>query len=373
MVGVPCAAASPCRPLHFTRRRIGRRACSAPRCRVPSRRGRGLSSPGRGDVDGAGGPGLGRCAPSPPGHEPAWPSRTAAHTPSTRRPAGASRCPATEPRQEMRAYVDAAGGDQVCGAVGQPHERDLAGVGGVGQKPGAVQEQVDGVPDVLGDEVGVLSVPGSACGEHPRGHPLDHVSHVAAGRGAVLHGGARGCDRAGTRRGRAAPPGCRARSPRTRCSPVPPTRGRRCGLRTVAQPTVEDDFGRQAGVGAAEHHGERALGRRSLSGAQHPDWGARGNQRRTAHCRPAANASRGVRVWAIMGLRLGPHAPGVGAAGSGQPREEIRSLHACSQRRQASAHTRQWSCWPAWRSHSSPQALQTVAHAWRIARVTLAS
>ena len=50
------------------------------------------------------------------------------------------------------------------------------------------------------------------------------------------------------------------------------------------------------------------------------------------------------------------------------------SLHACSQRRQASAQTAQC-CMPIspWWPHSSPQALHAVAHACRTARVRFAS
>lgn len=92
----------------------------------------------------------------------------------------------------------------------------------------------------------------------------------------------------------------------------------------------------------------------------------------------AVRADATGRTWGRAGCRppkSAPVRPVQRRSGRGvrQPRESIRSLHACSQRRQASAHTRQWSCWSAWRPHSSAQALQTVAHAWRIARVMLAS
>jgi plastocyanin len=92
-------------------------------------------------------------------------------------------------------------------------------------------------------------------------------------------------------------------------------------------------------------------------------------------------------------IESGTHRPGLGAgrpacgavagrpvadrsrrwlAGS-QPREVMRSRHAASQRRQASAQTRQCSCIEAWLSHSSPQALQAAAQASSTARVRLAS
>lgn len=57
----------------------------------------------------------------------------------------------------------------------------------------------------------------------------------------------------------------------------------------------------------------------------------------------------------------------------GQPSEPRRSLHAFSQRRQASAQSRQCSCRPACCSHSLAQALQVVAQACSTVRVTLAS
>ena len=50
-----------------------------------------------------------------------------------------------------------------------------------------------------------------------------------------------------------------------------------------------------------------------------------------------------------------------------------RSRHAASHRRQASAQIRQCSCIEACRSHSSPQVVQAVAHAWSTARVRFAS
>ena len=56
-----------------------------------------------------------------------------------------------------------------------------------------------------------------------------------------------------------------------------------------------------------------------------------------------------------------------------QPRLLIRSRQAVSQRRHASAQTRQCSCMEACRSHSSPQALHAAAQASRTARVRLAS
>lgn len=58
---------------------------------------------------------------------------------------------------------------------------------------------------------------------------------------------------------------------------------------------------------------------------------------------------------------------------SRQPSAPSRSWQACSQRRHASAHTRQCSCREEWRSHSSPQERQTVAQACSTARVMLAS
>ncbi len=55
------------------------------------------------------------------------------------------------------------------------------------------------------------------------------------------------------------------------------------------------------------------------------------------------------------------------------PCAPIRSRQACSQRRQDSAQTRQWSCISAWLAHSSPQALQAATHASRSTRVRSAS
>lgn len=56
-----------------------------------------------------------------------------------------------------------------------------------------------------------------------------------------------------------------------------------------------------------------------------------------------------------------------------QPRLEIRSRQASSQRRHALAHSRQCWCISAWLAHSSPQALHAAAQASRTARVRLAS
>lgn len=70
--------------------------------------------------------------------------------------------------------------------------------------------------------------------------------------------------------------------------------------------------------------------------------------------------------------RTEPSSPAVSGA-FGQPSASRSSLHACSQERQASAQTRQCSCMSACSAHSSPHALQTMAHAFRIAAVMFAS
>ncbi|CAM5637663.1 hypothetical protein SGRIM128S_00979 [Streptomyces griseomycini] len=92
----------------------------------------------------------------------------------------------------------------------------------------------------------------------------------------------------------------------------------------------------------------------------------------TSRCRPGPGRStnrcpRGCRPWDAVTRRAAPQ------TGRRQPRAWRSSWHACSHERQASAHRRQCSCRSACREHSSAQALQAVAHAVRIARVTLAS
>jgi hypothetical protein len=56
-----------------------------------------------------------------------------------------------------------------------------------------------------------------------------------------------------------------------------------------------------------------------------------------------------------------------------QPSEASSSVQARSQRRHASAQTRQCSCISACRSHSSAQEAHVCRHAWSTARVRLAS
>jgi hypothetical protein len=70
-----------------------------------------------------------------------------------------------------------------------------------------------------------------------------------------------------------------------------------------------------------------------------------------------------------------PGAPGRLVTGTVllQPSEVMRSRQAASQRRHASAHTRQCSCIDVCCSHSSPHALHAAAHASSTDRVRLAS
>jgi hypothetical protein len=68
-------------------------------------------------------------------------------------------------------------------------------------------------------------------------------------------------------------------------------------------------------------------------------------------------------AYLYLRFRVAPYPPSV----------LISSRQACSQRRQASAQTRQCSCWPAWRSHSSPQERHTVAQACKTVQLMLAS
>lgn len=78
-----------------------------------------------------------------------------------------------------RREVQAAGGDRVGAAVGQPvgqaHHGGAAAGDLVGQFPGAVHDEVDGVPHMSGDELLVLARTGGLSGQHTGRHPLYHV------------------------------------------------------------------------------------------------------------------------------------------------------------------------------------------------------
>ncbi|GAA3009132.1 hypothetical protein GCM10020229_20980 [Kitasatospora albolonga] len=81
-------------------------------------------------------------------------------------------------------------GAAVDQAVGEADHGEAAGGDGVGEDAGAVDQQVDGLADVLGYELAVLGVAGRAGGEHAGGDALDHVADEARGPGARLDGGA---------------------------------------------------------------------------------------------------------------------------------------------------------------------------------------
>ncbi|CAL9328436.1 hypothetical protein SUDANB105_00021 [Streptomyces sp. enrichment culture] len=119
-------------------------------------------------------------------------------------------------------------------------------------------------------------------------------------------------------------------------------------------------------------------GIRSLLGRAAPAEARRRHTSASTRRRPlGVAASPGDPLRALLPARAEPSVRlarrGAHRGASGQPRAPRSSLHACSQERQASAHTRQCSCMSAWEAHSSPHAWQAVAHAVRIARVMLAS
>ncbi len=126
------------------------------------------------------------------------------------------------------------------------------------------------MPDVLGDEVRVLGVPGGVGCQHARGHPFDDVPHVAARRGAGCDGGPGGGD---------GPAGVvtqhHHQGAAEHTDPVldaaehlrPGDVARGPHHEHVTEPLVEDDLGGEAGVGAAEQHRERCLGGRGLGPA----------------------------------------------------------------------------------------------------------
>ena len=87
-------------------------------------------------------------------------------------------------------------------------------------------------------------------------------------------------------------------------------------------------------------------------------------------------ACRSVRTWASVDDAIAADAD-VGSPvitfERGYSRAASSCWQACSQRRHASAHTRQCSCIAACRSHSSPELLHAVTHASSSDRLRMAS
>jgi Multicopper oxidase len=102
-------------------------------------------------------------------------------------------------------------------------------------------------------------------------------------------------------------------------------------------------------------------------------WSSTSNAVNLEQCAEVAAARLGRQRWPDWMAPVGPSCRPGGFCGRCQPRVEISSWQACSQRRQACAQTRQCSCIWACRSHSSAQDRQAVTQAWSVARVRLAS